>query len=46
MAKELLMKKGYSALNDINDVQTGYNSDDPIIFINLLKVEQMGVGHH
>ncbi|WP_405309017.1 hypothetical protein [Methanobrevibacter sp.] len=31
---DLLMKKGYDAISDINDVQTGYNSDDPIIFIN------------
>lgn len=30
----LLLKKGYNAISDINDVQTGYNSDDPIIFIN------------
>ena len=31
---DLLIKKGYGAISDINDVQTGYNSDDPIIFIN------------
>lgn len=31
---DLLMKKGYGAISDINDIQTGYNSDDPIIFIN------------
>ena len=31
---DLLMKKGYDAISDVNDVQTGYNSDDPIIFIN------------
>jgi hypothetical protein len=31
---DLLLKKGYKAISDINDVQTGYNSDDPIIFIN------------
>lgn len=30
----LLSKKGYDAISDINDVQSGYNSDDPIIFIN------------
>ena len=34
---DLLMKKGYDAISDINDVQTGYNSDDPIIFINPKK---------
>lgn len=31
---DLLMKKGYGAISDINDVQTGYGADDPIIFIN------------
>ena len=31
---ELLTKKGYDAISDINDIQTGYNSDDPIIFFN------------
>lgn len=31
---DLLMKKGYNAISDVNDVQSGYNSDDPIIFIN------------
>lgn len=31
---KLLSKKGYDAISDINDVQSGYNSDDPIIFIN------------
>lgn len=31
---ELLRKQGYGAISDINDVQTGYGSDDPIIFIN------------
>ena len=31
---DLLMKKGYNAISDINDVQSGYNSKDPIIFIN------------
>lgn len=34
---KLLSKKGYDAISDINDVQTGYNSDDPIIFINPKK---------
>ena len=33
----LLTKKGYSAISDINDVQTGYGADDPIIFINPKK---------
>lgn len=33
----LLSKKGYDAISDVNDVQTGYNSDDPIIFINPKK---------
>lgn len=28
-----LMDHGYNALSDVNDVQTGYGSDDPIIFI-------------
>lgn len=31
---EVLCKKGYGAISDINDVQSGYNADDPIIFIN------------
>lgn len=31
---KLLLAKGYDAISDINDIQTGYNSDDPIIFIN------------
>ena len=31
---DLLLKKGYDAISDVNDVQTGYGSDDPIIFIN------------
>lgn len=31
---KLLSKKGYDAISDINDVQNGYRSDDPIIFIN------------
>lgn len=31
---DLLRKKGYDAISDINDVQTGYGADDPIIFIN------------
>lgn len=31
---DLLLKKGYNAISDINDVQSGYGSDDPIIFIN------------
>lgn len=31
---DLLMKKGYNAISDINDIQSGYNSKDPIIFIN------------
>lgn len=31
---DLLMKKGYDAISDINDIQSGYNSKDPIIFIN------------
>ena len=30
---DLLWKKGYGAISDVNDIQTGYNSDDPIIFI-------------
>ena len=30
----MLTKKGFGAISDINDVQTGYGSDDPIIFIN------------
>lgn len=30
----LLTKKGFGAISDINDVQTGYGADDPIIFIN------------
>lgn len=30
----LLMKKGYDAISDVNDIQTGYGADDPIIFIN------------
>lgn len=34
---DLLMKKGYDAISDVNDVQTGYGSDDPIIFINPKK---------
>jgi hypothetical protein len=34
---DMLMKKGYDAISDINDVQTGYNSDDPIIFLNPKK---------
>lgn len=33
---DLLLKKGYEAINDINDVQH-YGSDDPIIFINPKK---------
>lgn len=33
----ILRKKGYGAISDINDVQTGYNTDDPIIFINPKK---------
>ena len=32
-----LGKMGYDAISDVNDVQTGYNSDDPIIFINPKK---------
>lgn len=31
---ELLIKKGFNAISDVNDVQSGYGSDDPIIFIN------------
>lgn len=31
---DILRKKGYGAISDINDVQTGYGADDPIIFIN------------
>lgn len=31
---KLLLTKGYDAISDINDVQSGYNADDPIIFIN------------
>lgn len=31
---DLLLKKGFNAIQDINDVQNGYRSDDPIIFIN------------
>ena len=38
---DLLLKKGYEAINDVNDVQTGYNSDDPIIFINPKKTLKM-----
>lgn len=34
---DLLLKKGYEAINDVNDVQTGYGSDDPIIFLNPKK---------
>ena len=34
---KLLGSKGYDAISDINDVQTGYGSDDPIIFINPKK---------
>lgn len=34
---ELLRKKGYDAISDINDVQTGYGADDPIVFINPKK---------
>lgn len=30
----LLRKKGYDGLLDINDIQTGYDSEDPIIYIN------------
>lgn len=33
---DLLMKKGYKAISDVNDVQN-YGSDDPIIFINPKK---------
>ena len=29
-----LMKHGYDALLDVNDIQTGYGTKDPIIFIN------------
>ena len=31
---DMLRKKGYGAISDINDVQSGYGADDPIIFIN------------
>lgn len=31
---DMLRKKGYSAISDINDVQSGNGADDPIIFIN------------
>ena len=31
---KLISSKGFDAISDVNDVQSGYNSDDPIIFIN------------
>ena len=34
---DLLMKKGYDAILDINDVQSGYDTEDPLIVINPSK---------
>ena len=31
---KILLEKGYNAISDINDVQSGYNTEDPLIFIN------------
>lgn len=31
---DMLSKKGYNALLDVNDIQTGYNTKDPVILIN------------